>query len=185
MSHHKSGFEKKLASTGKSLAYIHRRRNQPAARNGRGLFHGMAFRSAATPIRFLKNFQKGLALSGKSPAYRHRRNNQSPRGAIRGGLFCWAISPEILESDGGRTSRRLISRSSPRRRQRAAVRTILEHRPSKRCLNISRRARTRRHAAWPEVHVRTRPPPTEIGFAPEMIASAIMPQIYFQKRGSR
>jgi hypothetical protein len=34
-----------------------------------------------------------------------------------------------------------------------------------------------------EAHVRTRPPPMEIGFAPEMIASSlIMPHILFTQR---
>jgi hypothetical protein len=47
MSHHKSGAEKKLAPTGKSAAYVHRRKNQPAAQNGRGLFHERMFRKSA------------------------------------------------------------------------------------------------------------------------------------------
>ena len=47
---------------------------------------------------------------------------------------------------------------------------------------FSRHARTCRRAAWAEIHDRTRPP-VGIGFAPEMISLAIMPQFHF-KRGA-
>jgi hypothetical protein len=112
------------------------------------------------------------------------------------GNWLWAFSFEIPESDGGRTSRRCISHRRLRRRQRAAVRTstfehrafgnadihvaLARHLEAGRSLFTLAGARERAGPRRGEVHGRTRPPPMEIGFAPEMIASiAIMPHILF------
>jgi hypothetical protein len=80
--------KKGLAPSGKSPAYAHRRKHQPAAQKVRGLF-----RFAVTqPSRCDPVFEKEIDTTGKSPAYIHRRKNLaerqlSPRREIGRGLF--------------------------------------------------------------------------------------------------
>jgi len=137
-----------------------------------------------------RHFQKKLTRRAN---HRHTlivaRIEPAPGNWLRAFLF------GIQESDGGRTSRRCISHRRPRRRQRRRPNLYLEHRAfgnadihvalarsfgTGRCLFTLAGVRERAGPRRGEVHGRTRPPPMEIGFAPEMIAPiAIMPHILF------
>jgi hypothetical protein len=80
--------QKGLASSGKSPAYVHRRKYQPATPQGPRVF---SFRDAAA-ISMRSVFEKEFDTTGKSPAYIHRRKNLaslelSPRRETGRGLF--------------------------------------------------------------------------------------------------
>ena len=158
-----------LDASGKSGAHHHHRRYRKArtGKSAAGFFIcSNAIRgkvsiveAVSSHFRNLLTVQKAFDTSGKSPAYCHHRENLKARAGETGrGLFRLHF-----QSDGGRTSRRLILPTpSPKRRKRAAVRTIV--------IIISRHARTCRCAAWrsPRPHAA---PVAGIRFAPEMIAS--------------
>jgi hypothetical protein len=111
-----------LDASGKSAAHRHHRRYRKA-RAGKPAAGFFICNRCCPPgsfklsnllhciFRILLTARKTFDTSGKSPAdYHHRENRAGPGGEIRRGLFLF----EKFQSDGGRTSRRLISqRPSP------------------------------------------------------------------------
>jgi hypothetical protein len=96
---------KKVASSGKSSAYVEGRSNQPAAHDGTVPAPGLrAFLTAeqAAIAAAKRSFHKRFDSSGKSVAYSHRHNHRARAGETAAGFLIPEFQHPIFEFPIGR-----------------------------------------------------------------------------------